>query len=96
MCVEPSLKGKSALILVPNFAVYQSIERMFQSCSGETLEPKPYEKWLNPENNMSTDVFPEIIPDFIVIDQQDPNISMLDSKWPQWCDGSKPTPVFFY
>ncbi|MFT6283773.1 MAG: hypothetical protein ACJAXM_000232 [Arenicella sp.] len=38
---------------------------MVQSCSGEILDPKPYEQWLHSENNVSHDVSPKITAVFI-------------------------------
>jgi CheY-like chemotaxis protein len=92
---ETSLKGKSCLILVPHSEVYRSIRRMVQSCSADVLEPKPYEKWFSSENNVSPDELPEIKPDFIIIDQQDPQLTILDRKWSQWVrDTTQTTEVF--
>jgi PAS domain S-box-containing protein len=93
--VKPSLKDKSGLVLVSHHELYQSIQRMVQSCSGEVLKPKSYEQWIHSENSVAPEVCPEIIPDFIIIDQQDPSITMLDSKWSQWSVGTKPAPEVF-
>jgi PAS domain S-box-containing protein len=92
---ETRLKGKSGLILVPHSEVYRSIRRMVQSCSGDVLEPKPYEQWLSSESNVSPDMLPEIKPDFIIIDQQDPQLTILDRKWSQWASDSAQTPEVF-
>ncbi|AGH43943.1 ATP-binding protein [Paraglaciecola psychrophila] len=88
---ETSLKAKLCLILVPHSEVYQSIQRMVQSCSGDVLEPKPYEKWFSSENN----VFPEMKPDFIIIDQQYPQLTILDRKWSQWDSNTTQSPEVF-
>ncbi|MGK0305543.1 MAG: PAS domain S-box-containing protein [Gammaproteobacteria bacterium] len=88
---ETSLKAKLCLILVPHREVYQSIRRMVQSCSGDVLEPKPYEKWFSSENN----VFPEMKPDFIIIDQQYPQLTILDRKWSQWDSNTTQSPEVF-
>jgi PAS domain S-box-containing protein len=95
LSVEPRLKDKSCLILVPHAESYENIQRMFKSCSGEIIEPQPYEKWLLLENTHYPDDTPEIIPDFIIIDQQDPRIKNLDQKWPQWGVDAEQTPKVF-
>jgi PAS domain S-box-containing protein len=89
--LEPSLKDKSCLILVPHVESYENIQRMIESCSGEILEPKPYEAWLLHDNNYC----PDVTPDFIIIDQQDPKIIHLDQKWSQWGDDATQIPKVF-
>jgi PAS domain S-box-containing protein len=89
--LEPSLKDKSCLIVVPHVESYENIQRMFESCAGEILEPKLYAEWLLHENNLC----PDVMPDFIIIDQQDPKIMNLDQKWSQWGDDATPTPKVF-
>jgi len=91
MFLEPILKGKSCLILVPHAEQDLNIRRMFRSYSGEILEPKRYKEWLFHENNLC----PDVIPDFIIIDQQDPKIINLDKKWSQWGDDITKTPKVF-
>lgn len=44
--LEPSLKDKSCLILVPHVESYENIQRIFHSCAGEILEYKLYAEWL--------------------------------------------------
>jgi PAS domain S-box-containing protein len=87
----PSLKRKSALILISHQELHQSLQRMLQSCSGEILEHERYEQWLDSEEG----VCPDMCPDFIIIDQQDPKLMMLDSKWSQMDLRTKPTPKVF-